>query len=119
MIDPNLGLLLTKPIATGGVAYGLTQYMQRSLGMRHSAAVGVAAGVGVLAADVISKQMNKTQGVVTRSLEERAMEIGFSVGGAMLTQRYILNEDLYYPQQTAAIVIASDIVGEYIAATFF
>jgi hypothetical protein len=117
-MSSEIGVLLSKPLATAAVATGISRYMMPGSAFEYDLSFGAAAGLGVFVADMAAKRIQNTHGTVTRSLEERAMEIGLSTGAGLLAKRYIMGQDLYDPIRTSAVIIASDIVAEYLVHSF-
>lgn len=91
------------------------------MGMGYDVGFGIAAGLGVLTADLIGKHIHHSHhgNVITKNIEERVMEIGLSTGAGLLAKRYVVGQDIYNPVQTSAIIITADVLGDYIAHTIY
>lgn len=118
MMSSELGVLLSKPVATAVAGTALSRYLTPGFGLQNEVGFGIAAGTGVLIADLASKQIGRHHGVVTRSLEERALELGFSTGAGLLAQRYLVGQDLSNPIQSAGLIVAADVIAEYVVHSF-
>lgn len=112
----DLALLLAKPVATAAVATGIQKFMFPGYGLPYAAAFGASVGAGVLAADLASSQIQGSR--VSRSIEQRAMEVGLGVGSGLAIHKFVLGGELYDIKQRVAVAAAAEVLGEFISNSF-
>lgn len=118
MMDSELAVLFAKPIAVAAVATAANQWITPGFGLQYSATFGASIGAGVLVADVIGSKMGQGGSVVSKSIENRVMELSLGVGSGLAVHKYILGQDYYGFPQRALIAAGSEVAGEWLSNSF-
>jgi hypothetical protein len=120
MIDETTKLIIAKPIASGAVAFAIDRYALGQSFTKNNLLFAAAVSSGILVSDLVAKYGKLHGSEIEKSIEGRLMEIGTTVGGTLLVEKFILAQNtvpsLMY--QKVGAVIASDVLGEWVAGTF-
>lgn len=121
MIDETTKIILAKPVASAATAFLIDRYALGQSFTKNSLMFGTAVGSGILVSDLVAKYANLHGSSIEKSIEGRLIEIGTTVAGSLLVEKYVLAQNsipstMY---QKVGAVIASDVIGEYLTTTIF
>lgn len=122
MFDEATKAFLAKPVASGAVAFAIDRYAIGDTFYKNNLLFASAVASGILISDLVVKYGKVHDGsTMDKSIEGRLLEIGTTVGGALAVERFVLAQNTA-PQnmyKRVGAVIASDVLGEYLTASFY
>ena len=108
-------------VAAGAIGHYLSygteinsEYLKYSL-MFTGVATGGFIIAGLASPNLAAKQPSNTQWFSAKTLEQRVIEVGLGTASIVLFNRYVSMTTPQSMIRTAGIVLASDIIGEYVA----
>lgn len=112
---------IAKPVTAGITAAAIDRLYFKTPMLASNIGFGVAVGLGLFAGDLAAKAtpVHGAGAVVAKSLEARALEIGFGSTLSFVLDRYLMESYASYDVvQRVGSIVAAEVVGEYVSNSF-